>query len=49
MNIYNDIKNLYPMCRSITGKSIKDTLEYIKKHIPIKKKTIIQPMTCMTR
>lgn len=36
MNIYNDMCNLYPMCRSITGESIKKTLEYIQNTIPIK-------------
>ena len=35
MEIYNDIEKLYPMCRSITGSGIKDTLEYIKNIIPI--------------
>ena len=35
MNIYNDMCNLYPMCRSITGESTKKTLEYIKNRIPI--------------
>jgi aminopeptidase-like protein len=35
MNIYNDMCNLYPMCRSITGESTKKTLEYIKNKIPI--------------
>jgi aminopeptidase-like protein len=35
MNIYNDMSNLYPMCRSITGKGIEDTLKYIQKRIPI--------------
>tara|TARA_B100001248_G_scaffold258954_1_gene244146 strand:- start:1740 stop:3002 length:1263 start_codon:yes stop_codon:yes gene_type:complete len=35
MDIYNDIKNLYPICRSITGKGIEDTLNYIKSEISI--------------
>ena len=34
-NMYNDVKNLYPICRSITGEGIKITLDYIKKQIPI--------------
>ena len=33
--LYNDIKNLYPICRSITGNNIKYTLEYIQKEIPL--------------
>ena len=36
MSLYNDIINLYLMCRSITGKGIEDTLKYIQKRIPIK-------------
>ena len=36
MNIYNDIKILYPICRSITGKGIQDTLNYIQNQIPLK-------------
>jgi len=35
MNIYKDVKNLYPICRSITGNGIKYTLEYIKNEIPL--------------
>lgn len=35
MNIYNDIKILYPICRSITGKGIHDTLKYIQNQIPL--------------
>tara|TARA_B110000908_G_scaffold151462_1_gene186202 strand:- start:1476 stop:2753 length:1278 start_codon:yes stop_codon:yes gene_type:complete len=36
MTLYSDITNLYPMCRSITGKGIENTLKYIKERIPIK-------------
>ena len=35
MNIYNDMKELYPICRSLTGSGTEYTLEYIKKNIPI--------------
>ena len=35
MEIYNDIKNLYPICRSLTGDGIEYTLKYIQKSIPI--------------
>lgn len=35
MEIYEDVRNLYPMCRSITGSGIKETLEYIKTKLPI--------------
>lgn len=33
--MFQDIINLYPMCRSITGNGIYKTLEYIKNKIPI--------------
>ncbi|MGE5473224.1 MAG: DUF4910 domain-containing protein [Ignavibacteriales bacterium] len=33
--IYNLIKNLFPICRSITGNGVRETLEIIKKHMPI--------------
>ncbi len=39
-NIYNDLKNLYPICRSLTGDGTKYTLEYIKEQIPINIYTI---------
>ncbi len=32
----NLIKRLYPICRSITGKGVRDTLKIINEHIPIK-------------
>ena len=35
MSLYKDIVDLYPMCRSITGKGIENTLKYIKNRIPI--------------
>ena len=35
MNIYNDIKILYPICRSITGEGILKTLKYIQKKLPL--------------
>ena len=33
--LYNDIKNLYKICRSLTGEGIKYTLDYIHNKIPI--------------
>jgi len=33
--LYQDIKNLYKVCRSLTGKGIKYTLDYIQNKIPI--------------
>ena len=33
--IYNLIKGLYPICRSITGDGTRKTLDIIKKQIPI--------------
>lgn len=33
--IYKNIEKLYPMCRSITGNDINDTLKFIQKNIPI--------------
>ena len=35
MDIYNLIKKLYPICRSITGNGVRKTLDIIRKHIPI--------------
>ena len=35
MNIYNLIETLYPICRSITGNGVRETLNIIKNHIPI--------------
>jgi aminopeptidase-like protein len=35
MSLYNDMITLYPICRSITGKGIEDTLKHIQKRIPI--------------
>ena len=32
--IFELIKNLYPICRSITGDGIKKTLKIIKKEFP---------------
>jgi len=34
--IYGLIKKLYPICRSITGNGIRESLKIIKQHIPIK-------------
>jgi len=34
--MYNLMKELYPICRSITGDGTRETLKIIKEHIPIK-------------
>ncbi|MCF7800163.1 DUF4910 domain-containing protein [Candidatus Babeliales bacterium] len=34
--IYNFIKKLYPICRSITGNGVRETLKNIQEHIPVK-------------
>tara|TARA_Y100001937_G_C7135846_1_gene339937 strand:- start:678 stop:1988 length:1311 start_codon:yes stop_codon:yes gene_type:complete len=39
-NIYNFVKDLYPICRSITGDGTYDTLKKIKKFIPLELKKI---------
>ncbi len=33
--LYSFIKELFPICRSITGNGVRETLKIIKKHIPI--------------
>ena len=33
--MYALIKDLYPICRSITGNGVRDTLECIRQQIPI--------------
>ena len=33
--IYDLVEDLFPICRSITGNGVRETLEIIKKHIPI--------------
>ncbi len=33
--MYKLMEKLYPICRSITGKGVRETLKIIKKHIPI--------------
>lgn len=33
--IHDLMKKLYPICRSITGNGVRETLEIIKEHIPI--------------
>lgn len=33
--IYKLISELYPICRSITGNGVRETLDIIKKHIPL--------------
>jgi aminopeptidase-like protein len=33
--MYQILKELYPICRSITGNGVRETLKIIKKHIPI--------------
>ena len=35
--MYNLLKELYPICRSITGNGVRKTLEIIQAHIPIEK------------
>jgi aminopeptidase-like protein len=35
MKLYDDLTNLYPICRSITGDGIEYTLKYIQNRIPI--------------
>jgi len=35
MEIYDDLEKLYPMCRSLTGLGIENTLKYIRNQIPI--------------
>ncbi len=34
--MYGLVKRLFPICRSITGNGVRETLGIIKKHIPIK-------------
>ena len=34
--IYDLIEELFPICRSITGNGIRDTLQILSKHIPLK-------------
>lgn len=34
-DLYNLIKKLYPICRSITGNGVRETLKIIQEHIPI--------------
>jgi len=34
--MYDLMKKLYPICRSITGNGVRETLKILKKHIPIK-------------
>jgi aminopeptidase-like protein len=34
--MYQLMSELYPICRSITGDGVRDTLKIIKKHIPLK-------------
>ena len=33
--MYQMISELYPICRSITGNGLRETLQIIKKHIPL--------------
>ena len=33
-NMHDMAKDLWPICRSITGEGVRETLEYIKGHIP---------------
>ena len=34
--MYQLLKELFPICRSITGEGVRETLKIIQKHIPIK-------------
>jgi len=34
--MYNLVEELFPMCRSITGNGVRETLKIIQQHIPIK-------------
>ncbi len=34
--MYNLVERLYPICRSITGNGLRETLRIIKEHIPLK-------------
>ena len=40
VEMYELIKELYPICRSITGNGIRETLSILKKHIPLDIKEI---------
>ena len=33
--IYDLVRDLYPLCRSITGQGVRDTLSILQKHIPV--------------
>jgi len=35
-DIYDLIARLYPICRSITGEGVRDTLRVLREHIPLK-------------
>ena len=35
LKMYKLMEDLYPICRSITGDGVRETLEIIKKHIPL--------------
>lgn len=39
-DMYNLIKELFPICRSITGNGVRSTLNIIKKHIPLQIKEV---------
>ncbi len=36
IHMYDMLKELFPICRSITGNGVRDTIEIIGKHIPLK-------------
>lgn len=36
LGMHRLIAELYPICRSITGNGVRETLQIIKKHIPLK-------------
>ncbi|HEY9584309.1 MAG TPA: DUF4910 domain-containing protein [Candidatus Paceibacterota bacterium] len=38
--MYDLIKELYPICRSITGNGLRETLRTIKKHLPLEIKEV---------
>ncbi len=32
--MFKAVSDLYPLCRSITGRGVRDTLDYIQKYLP---------------
>ena len=33
--LYEDISRLYPLCRSITGEGLRESIRFLQKHIPL--------------